>query len=98
MKWVNVLILQNDVLKNEKRIQNEPRVYYSLIKYKQKGSYDIMENISENVTLAQLMDSIGNVNHAIIVVGYWIFDSNYKKSLVLNMSSLDNICDPSVGE
>ena len=41
---------------------------------------------------------LGNVNHAISVVGYWIFESNYKKSLVLNRESLDMICDPSVGE
>ena len=44
------------------------------------------------------MDSLGNVNHAISVVGYWILDSNYEKSLVLNRASLDMICAPSVGE
>ena len=44
------------------------------------------------------MDFLGNVTHAISVVGYWIFDSNYKKSLVLNGESLDIICAPSVGE
>ena len=44
------------------------------------------------------MDSIGNVNHAISVVGSWIFDSNYVRALVLNRASLDMICDPSVAE
>ena len=44
------------------------------------------------------MDSLGNVNHAISVVGYWIFGSNYEKELVLNRASLDMICTPSVGE
>ena len=44
------------------------------------------------------MDSLGNVNHAISVVGYWIFDSDYEKSLVLNRESLDIIFFPSVGE
>ena len=44
------------------------------------------------------MDSLGNVNHAISVFGYWILDSNYEKSLVLNRSSLDMICAPSIGE
>ena len=44
------------------------------------------------------MDSLGNVNHDISVVGYWIFDSNYKKALVLNRSSLDIIFAPYVGE
>ena len=73
-------------------------MYYSLVKYKQKGSYDILKDISENVTSVQLMDLLGNVNHAIIFVGYWIFDSNNKKSLVLNRASLDMVFAPSVGE
>ena len=44
------------------------------------------------------MDSLGNVNHAISVVGGWIFDSNYERALVLNKESLDMICAPSIGE
>ena len=44
------------------------------------------------------MDSLGNVNNAIMFVGYCIFYSNYEKSLVLNIESLDIICAPSVGE
>ena len=62
------------------------------------GSYDILTDISEHVTLVQLMDYLGNVNHAISVVGYWIFDSNYKKALVLNRESLHMICARYVGE
>ena len=56
-----------------------------------------MEDISENGTLVQLVDSLENLNHAISAIGYWIFDSNYKKSLFLNRASLDMICAPSVG-
>ena len=88
----------NAILKKEKRIQSKPRVYYSLRKYNQKGYYDIMTDIIENGTLVQLMDSLVNVNHAISVVGYWIFDSNHNKALVLNRASSDMICAPSVGE
>ena len=44
------------------------------------------------------MDSLGNVNHDISVVGNLIFDSNYERALVLNKESLDMICAPSVGE
>ena len=62
------------------------------------GDCKILEDISANVTLVQLMDSLGNVNHAISVVGIWIFDSNYERALVLNKASLDMICAPSVGE
>ena len=53
-------------------------MYYSLREYKKMGSYDILTEISENVTLFYLMDYLGNVNHNISVVGYWIFDSKYK--------------------
>ena len=96
-KVVNCIDFANAILKNENIIKGKPNVHYSLRKYKKKGSYDIMTNISENVNLLQLMDYLGNVNHAISVVGYWIFDSNYKRSLVLNRESLDMICAPSVG-
>ena len=61
-------------------------------------SYDILTDMSEHVTLVQLMDYLVNLNHVINDVGYWIFDSNYKKSLVINRESLDMICTPSVGE
>ena len=44
------------------------------------------------------MDSLVNVNHAVSVVGYWIFDSNYEKAPVLNRASLYMICAPSLGE
>ena len=73
-------------------------MYYILRKYKNKGSYDIMTGISEDITLVQLVYSLGNVNYDISVFGYWIFDSNYKRALVLNRESLDMICAPSVGE
>ena len=35
------------------------------------------------------METVGNVNHAVSIVGYWIFDSNYKKSLLLKLESLN---------
>ena len=60
--------------------------------------FDIMTAISEHVTLVQLMDYLGNLNHAISGVGYWIFESNYEIALVLNRESLDMIFAPSVGE
>ena len=44
------------------------------------------------------MDSIVNVNNAISVVGYCIFESNYEKSLIINRESLAMIFSPYVGE
>ena len=89
----NRIDFANDILKRKKN-EGGARVHYNLIKYKKKGKYKILEDISENVTLVQLMDSLVNVNHAISVVRKYIFESNYKKSLVLNRASLDMICAP----
>ena len=83
---------------NNKRNKGEARVHYRLIKYKKMGDYKMLEDISSNVTLVQLMDSLGNVNHSISVVGSWIFESNYERALVLNKASLDMICAPSIVE
>ena len=93
----NRIDFANEIMLNRKRNKGETRLHYKLIKYKKMGEYKILENISANVTLFQLMDSLGNVNHAISVVGSWIFGSNYERALVLNKASLDMICAPSVG-
>ena len=66
---VNLIDSENDILKKGKQMKGEPKVHYILMKYKKKGSYDILKDMSEHVTLAQLMDSLGNVNHSISVVG-----------------------------
>ena len=63
---------------NRKINKGETRVHYKLMKYKKMGDSKILEDISANVTLVQFMDSLGNVNHGISVVGSWIFDSNYE--------------------
>ena len=94
----NHIYFANAILKNEIQLKVEPRVYYSLSRYKKNFSYYILTDISEHVTLVQFMDYLVNVNHAISVVGYWIFDSNYETSLVLNRESFDMICAPSVVE
>ena len=94
----NRIYFANDILKNKKINVGEARMQYTLIKYKKMREYKILEDISENVTLVQLMDSMVNVNHSISVVVNWIFDSNYEKALVLKRASLYMICAPSVGE
>ena len=72
----NRIDFANTILKKENKIKGEPKVHNSLRKYKKKGSYDILIDISKHVTLVQLMDYLLSVNNSISVVGYWIFDSN----------------------
>ena len=66
--------------------------------WKKNDAFDILKNISEYVNLVQLMDSLGNVNHDISILGYWIFYSNYETEICLTQESLDLIYSPSVGE
>ena len=42
------------------------------------------------------MGSLGNVNHAISIVGHWIPYSNYKKEMFLTQELMDQICYPSI--
>ena len=78
-------------------VKVENKLYYNLKTFRQKGYFNELNNIREHVTLVQLVDSLGNINHAINVVGCCILDSNYENSLVLNIESLDITCAPSVG-
>ena len=94
----NRIHFASEIMQNRKRNKVEARVHYSLERINKKGEYEILKNISANVILVQLMYLLGNVNHAISVVGSWIFDSNYEKALVLNMASLDMICASSIDE
>ena len=52
--------------------QNRP---YKLIQWKKKEESDILNDISENSTLVQLMYTGGSVNHAVSIDGLWIYDS-----------------------
>ena len=57
----------------------DKRLRYNLEQWKNKSTSDIMNNISDNFKLVQLMNLLGNTNHALSVVGKWIFDYNYEK-------------------
>ena len=65
------------------KIKGEHSLRYNLTVWNKKDAFDILRNIIEYVILVQLMDLLVNVNRAIVIVGCWIFDSNYEKSLFL---------------
>ena len=68
---------------NKMCLKVEQHLRYNLKILDKKGTFDILNDISENVTLVQLMDTLGNLNHAISIVRSCIFDSNYEKLLCL---------------
>ena len=47
----------------------EQRLRYKLETRKKTGTFDIMNNISELVTLVQIMDSLVNLIHTVSAVG-----------------------------
>ena len=78
-------------MKNRRRTKDEQNLQYNQTIKKKNDAFDNLIGISEDVTLVQLMYSLGNVNHAISVVGYLIFYSNYENALSLTQESLDII-------
>ena len=94
----NIIHFDNDIMTNRRKIKGEQSLRYNLKVWKKNDAFDILNNISEYVTLVQLMESPVYFNHSISVVGYWIFDSNCKKSLFFTQESLYLICSPSVCE
>ena len=84
-------------MSNRIKTKCEQNLRYNLTIWSKNDAFDILNDISEK-KLVQLMDSLVNVNHAISIVGHWIFDSNYKKSLFLTQELFNIICSPSIGE
>ena len=62
---------------NKMHIKGENSLRHNTKIRHKKNAFNIIKNKSEYVTLVQLMESLGDANHAISIVGYWIFDSKY---------------------
>ena len=70
-------------MSNRRKIKGKQNLIYNMTIWREIDSFDILNDITENITVVQLMDSLVNLNHDIIIVGHWIFDSNYKKERCL---------------
>ena len=81
----------NYIMKDQVLKPGEQCLHYNINKWIKQVSFDILHYISKNVTLVQLMDTFGIVNCAVSIVGYWIFESNYKFSLPLKIDSFNHI-------
>ena len=60
----------------------DQRLHYNIDKWKVKSSFDFINGISENITLVQLVGTVGNINHAVIIVD---FIPTTKKALLLKI-------------
>ena len=59
-------------MKNKLRHKGEHHLRYNMKKWRKKGAFDILNGISEIFTLVKLIDTLGNLNHAISILGYCI--------------------------
>ena len=46
--------------------KGEQFIHYKINKWKTQDSFDILHDISENVTFVQAMDVVGNINNAVL--------------------------------
>ena len=83
---------------NRIKIKGEQNLRYNLTIWKKNDAFDTLNYIKEDVTLVQLMYSLGNMNHDISIVGYWIFDSDYERALCLKQELWYIIFSNSIGE
>ena len=72
VKSKNRVHFANAIVSNRRKIKGEQNLKYNLTIWSENYAFDILNDISENITLVQLVDSLGNVNHSIIKVGHWI--------------------------
>ena len=59
------------------KIKGEHRLRYNMGIWNRNYAFDILNDMIENFTLVQLMDTLGNVNRDISIVGYCIFDVSF---------------------
>ena len=67
----NRIHFANAIMSNRRKIKGEQNLRYNLTIWSENNAFDILNDIREDVTLVQLMDSLGNVNHAVIIVRHW---------------------------
>ena len=61
---------------HKRKIKGEHNLRYNIKVWHKNDAFDILNKVSKYVTLVHLTDSLGNLNHAISILGYWVFDSN----------------------
>ena len=66
----NIIHFDNANMSNRRKIKVEQNLRYNLMICSKNEAFDILNDISENVSLVQIMYSLGNVNHAINIVGH----------------------------
>ena len=79
----NSIKFASNIITDCVRNKREQSCRYKLVKWDIKVLFDIFNDISNHVTLVQLIDTDDNINHAVSITVSWIYGSNYKRALPL---------------
>jgi hypothetical protein len=84
-----------EILKNKLNQSENQAFYWAKMNKKRKKSWDVLVSPQEWMLCVLGIRSDDNkTDHAICIVGTWIFDSNFEKALPLSKESLD-LCSSS---
>ena len=72
----NSIKFASNIITDCVRHKREQSCRYKLVKWDIKGLFDIFNDTSDYVTLVQLIDNVGYVNHTVSITGYWVYYSN----------------------
>ena len=73
----------NKIMTDSVRGKGDNHLRYKMVKWEKIGEFDILNDISDHVTLVQLIDTAVIVNNAVSVIGCWTYTS-HKKSTSFN--------------
>ena len=79
---MNRIHFDNDIMTSKMHLKGEHHLRYHLKIWNKKGAFGIINDISENIYLVQVMDTLVNMNHAISIVSYWIFYNFSDKRII----------------
>ena len=77
--YSDIIIFYNKILLYQAQKKAEKCFSYNIKQWKITGTFYIINDISEYLTLIQFIFMVVNVNHTVIITRNWIFDSKYDR-------------------
>ena len=92
-KTLSALDYFSELIETKMTKDDRKKLQLHVLKHRHAVKWDILKDSQEYVLcLIGVHSSDGKTDHAICIVGQWIFDSNYSRALELNMTSLNLCC------
>ena len=78
MGYLDRIKFSNKVTTYCVREYKDHHIRYNMVTLK-TGEFNILTDISDHVTLIKTIDTAGNVNHTVSIIGCWIYNPNLQK-------------------